>query len=256
MGTIQHFVFRSEILDKQMAVSAYIPDLHNHVGKLPILYFLHGRGGDENFIELLDIKGIADSLISSKIIEPLIIVCPRMENTRGLNTTSKLYINETCDSDINIGRYEDYFIKEVIPFVEKEFNVSGRFIGGVSAGGYAAIHYALKYPEMFSRIGGHMPAIEIELDKSDILYYGDEEGFHINNPLEFNGFNQYHQLQSWYLDAGNEDEGGFNISMSMFANHLMDNDIKVEHYIFDGHHNLSYIKSNMVKYLLFYNSVR
>ncbi len=58
MGTIQHSVFHSEILDKQMAISTYIPDTHNQYGKLPILYFLHGRGGDENFIELLDVKAL------------------------------------------------------------------------------------------------------------------------------------------------------------------------------------------------------
>ncbi len=253
MGIIQHSVFHSEILAKQMAISAYIPDLHNQAGKLPILYFLHGRGGDENFIEVLDIKSMADSLISSKIIKPLIIVCPRMENTRGLNTSSKLVVDAACSSDINIGRYEDYFINEVIPFVEKGFSVSDRFIGGVSAGGYAAIHYALKYPEMFSRIGGHMPAIETELDLSDIQYYGNEDGFHANNPLEFNGFNQAHQFQSWYLDAGNEDEGGFNITTNMFANHLTKNNIKVTHHIFEGHHDLQYIKDNISKYLIFYN---
>ncbi len=188
MGTIQHSVFHSEILDKQMAISTYIPDTHNQYGKLPILYFLHGRGGDENFIELLDVKSVADSLISSSIINPLIIVCPRMENTRGLNTDSESSVGDNLGSIVNVGRYEDYFINEVIPFAEMKYEISERFIGGASAGGYAAIHYGLKYPSLFSRIGGHMPAIEIELEESDIQYYGDEEGFHLNNPLEFNGF--------------------------------------------------------------------
>lgn len=256
MGTIQHSVFHSEILDKQMAISTYIPDTHDQYGKLPILYFLHGRGGDENFIELLDVKGVADSLISSSIINPLIIVCPRMENTRGLNTDSDSSVNDNLGSIVNVGRYEDYFIREVIPFAEMKYEISERFIGGASAGGYAAIHYGLKYPSLFSRIGGHMPAIEIELEESDIQYYGDEEGFHLNNPLEFNGFNQAHQFQSWYLDAGDKDEGGFNISMNMFANHLIKNDMKVVHHIFDGHHNLQYIKDNIAKYLVFYNGKR
>ncbi len=253
MGTIQYTVFHSEILDKQMAISTYIPEVYNQNGKLRILYFLHVRGGDESFIELLDLKSIADSLISSKEIEPLIIVCPRTENTRGLNTYSESSVSDNSSSIVNIGRYEDYFINEVIPFAEKKYEISDRFIGGASAGGYAAIHYVMKYPCLFSRIGGHMPAIEIKLDMSDIQYYGNEDGFHANNPLEFNGFNQAHQLQSWYLDAGNEDEGRFYITTNMFANHLTKNNIKVTLHIFEGHHDLQYIKDNISKYLIFYN---
>ncbi len=101
-----------------------------------------------------------------------------------------------------------------------------------------------------------MPAIEVELEESDIQYYGDEKKFHLNNPLEFNEFNQAHQLQSWYLDAGDNDEGVFNISMNMFASHLINNDMKVEHHIYKGHHNLQYIKDNISKYLFFYNGKR
>ena len=71
-----------------------------------------------------------------------------------------------------MGRYEDYFIHEIIPYVETHYHAlsdrSARYIGGASAGGYASIHYGLKHPELFSRIGGHMPAVEINLDSSDL----------------------------------------------------------------------------------------
>lgn len=99
-----------------------------------------------------------------------------------------------------------------------------------------------------------MPAIEMELDAADIPYYGDESGFHKNNPLEFEGFEEQHQKQLWYLDAGDEDEGGFYNAVESLSGRLKAHGIGVEHHIFPGHHNLQYIKDNIRKYLIFYGN--
>jgi hypothetical protein len=159
--------------------------------------------------------------------------------------------------DIDVGRYEDYFIHEIIPYVETHYHAlsdrSARYIGGASAGGYASIHYGLKHPELFSRIGGHMPAVEINLDSSDLPYYGGEEEFHLNNPLEFSDFNECHKTQYWYLDAGDKDEGGFDKSIEILNGLLVNQGVKTECHISNGHHCLEYILVNLEKYLIFYN---
>ncbi len=67
-----------------MAFSIYLPDTYPHKGLLPVLYFFHGRNGDEHFIEQLNVRDTADKLIKEGVIYPMIIVCPRMDNTRGL----------------------------------------------------------------------------------------------------------------------------------------------------------------------------
>ena len=70
--------------------------------------------------------------------------------------------------------YEDYFIKEVIPLIDKEFNTiktkEGRYVGGISAGGYAALHNSFRHQDLFSKVGGHMPAIELTLEEEDTPY--------------------------------------------------------------------------------------
>jgi len=73
----------------------------------------------------LEINTKADSLISNGEIGPMIIVCPRIENSRGLN--SSLISEEVPDAGygngiINLGRYEDYFMDEVVPLIDSKFN--------------------------------------------------------------------------------------------------------------------------------------
>lgn len=218
---------------------------------------MHGRSGDESFIEQLCLPQLADTLIATSKIEPMIIVCPRIGNSRGLNSANIARQEKIGDNVIDIGRYEDYFIQEIVPFVDDNFNTitsrDRRYVGGASAGGFAAIHYGLRYPELFSKVGGHMPAVELDLDPSDLPYYGSEEKFHNNNPLEFGDFNEYHKIQSWYLDAGDKDEGGFDKTIKILNELLVNQGIKTECHISNGHHNLEYISENLEKYLIFYN---
>ena len=258
MSEIRHISYDSTYLNKQMALAVYLPDEYKYGSKFPVLYFLHGRSGDESFIEQLGLAQLTDSLIAASKIEPMIIVCPRMDNSRGLNSAKIARQEKIGNNVIDVGRYEDYFIQEIIPYIDGNFNTiasrKGRYVGGCSAGGFAAIHYGLKYPELFSRIGGHMPAIETELALSDIPYYGNEHSFHKNNPLEFERFEKLHQKQEWFLDAGDEDEGGFNNAVESLFKKLISHGICVEHHISPGHHNLQYVKSNIWKYLIFYGN--
>lgn len=257
MSEIRHISYDSTYLNKQMALAVYLPDEYKYGGKFPVLYFLHGRSGDESFIEQLGLAQLTDSLIAASKIEPMIIVCPRMDNSRGLNSAKIARQEKIGNNVIDVGRYEDYFIQEIIPYIDGNFNTiasrKGRYVGGCSAGGFAAIHYGLKYPELFSKVGGHMPAVELDLDPSDLPYYGSEEKFHNNNPLEFGDFNEYHKTQSWNLDAGDKDEGGFDKTIKILNELLANQGIKTECYISNGHHNLEYISENLEKYLIFYN---
>ena len=259
MSEVRIVNFYSHILKKPMAFSIYLPDTYDSGNAFPTLYFFHGRNGDEHFIEHLNIKGLTDRLIKENVITRMIIVCPRMDNTRGLNNsycTGQVHNDETI---IDVGRYEDYFIHEIIPHVEARYPVfskkSARFVGGVSAGGYASILYGLKYPELFSRIGGHMPAVESQLELADLPYYGTVEEYNSNNPLHFKSFNDKHKEQLWYLDAGSCDEGGFDESVREISKVFQKHGINFESHIFEGHHNLEYIKQNIRNYLIFYGAV-
>ncbi|OBR92068.1 endo-1,4-beta-xylanase Z precursor [Clostridium ragsdalei P11] len=256
---VEKINFYSNILRKEMAVSVYLPKVHNDPAPLPVLYFLHGRSGNENILLELGIDTKADEMINSGKIKPIIIVCPRYENSRGLN--SSLICKEVPDPVnsnrvINLGMYEDYFIKEIIPLTDKTFNTikdrEGRYIGGISAGGYAALHNALRHQSMFSKVGGHMPALELKLEDEDKPYFKDMDIWEKYDPIHIARGSNISPDIDVYLDAGDKDEGGFYEGCSILHKILKEKGITSQNHVFCGNHSAEYIKSNIEKYLQFY----
>lgn len=251
--------FYSDVLGKEMSMLVYLPEGYNTLTPLPVLYFLHGRSGCENIMFELNINTKADTMIKDGEIKPMIIVCPRIENSRGLN--SSLICKEVPDQEnnnrmINLGMYEDYFMKEIIPLTDKTFNTikdrKGRYIGGASAGGYAALHNALRHQHMFSKVGGHMPALEMELAEEDKVYYKDIDMWEKYDPIYIVRNNNISFDIDVYLDAGDKDEGRFYEGCSILHKILKEKGINSQNYIFHGNHSAEYIQSNIEKYLKFY----
>lgn len=142
--TYTHEVLHSEILNRDIAYTVYLPaDYDSSDREYRIMYLLHGYGGDEsNWLYYGEMDQTADRLIENNEIHPTIIVCPNADNG--------WYINRADGSD----NFEDMFIQEFIPHIEKKYKVRAeknfRSIGGLSMGGYGSLLYALKHPDLFS----------------------------------------------------------------------------------------------------------
>jgi enterochelin esterase-like enzyme len=54
------------------------------------------------------------------------------------------------------GRYEDYIINEIVPFVDKNYNISEHAVWGKSSGGYGAIVLGMRHPEIFHAVAEEM----------------------------------------------------------------------------------------------------
>jgi enterochelin esterase-like enzyme len=251
--------FYSSILDKEMPMQVYLPEDHDNLSPLPVLYFFHGRNGNENMMLEIGINSKADEMIKDGIIKPMIIVCPNIGNSRGINSSLICKeVPDTMNRIINQGMYEDYFIKEILPLIDKTFNTvkerEGRFIGGASAGGYAALHHAFLHQDMFSRVGGHMPAIELKLEEEDKPFYKDMDAWEKNDPIFIARNNDISSDIKVYLDAGDKDEGKFYEGCLVLHEILKEKGINSQNHIFQGHHNAEYIQSNLEKYLKFYGA--
>ena len=109
----------------------------------PVVYLLHGLSGDNTqWLQWGEINRFADKAIAEGTIPPMIIIMP--------NANRGWYMN-SFDGKV---KYEDFFIKEFIPTIEKTYRIksekSYRGIAGLSMGGYGTLLYSLKYPELFS----------------------------------------------------------------------------------------------------------
>lgn len=246
----------SETLNKDMNIAIYIPENYKDA-YLPVLYFLHGRSGNEEILEQLKINEVASKLIEEKKIEPIIIVCPNIDNSRGINSSTEYKEIQGKYGIVNLGLYEDYLINEVIPYIDKKYktiaNREKRYIGGISSGGYIALHNGLRHQDLFSKIGGHMPAIDLSYSDEDECYFKNEEMWNRYDPITIAKNHDVKNIKI-YLDDGNEDEGKFYLSCEKLYSVLKEKSVDVEYNLFDGHHNAEYILSNLDKYLKFYNS--
>lgn len=257
---VEALPFYSNILKKDMRAMTYLPQNYDVSPPLPVLYFLHGRSGDETILSVLEMDTLADRMIQNGDIKPMIIVCPRIENSRGMNSAPMCKEVTSLDgrNRIQVGRYEDYLIDEVIPLIDRTYRTipdkSGRYIGGVSGGGYAALHNAFRHPNLFTKAGGHMPAVELQLEEEDRPYFKDMDVWEAYDPISIARRHLMPDGLTVYLDAGDQDEGGFYEGCAVLQEILQSKGIASQNHIFPGHHNISYIKANLERYLKFYSS--
>lgn len=138
------------------------PNYHDSNESYPVLYLLHGGGGDEEaWTELGLTNRIMDNLINSGKAKPMIVV---MTNGNP-NQTSTWHVNpghqpprasEVANPMSNI-QFEHSLAQDVIPFIESRYRVkrgkANRAVTGLSMGGWQTQNMALFYPEMFDYFG-------------------------------------------------------------------------------------------------------
>lgn len=246
----------SGILGKDMNLAVYCPDGYENTD-LPVLYFLHGRSGNETLLQWLGIDKTADELISTGEIKPFIIVCPNLDNSRGINSSDTYREIRGRYGMVHQGRYEDYLIREVIPYIDNTFhtvkNREGRYIGGISSGGYTALYIGLRYQELFSKVGGHMPAIDLSYADEDEPYFADEAMWLKYDPVTI-AENGIFEDTKVFLDDGKNDEGQFFRTCDKLYSILKAKGVDVQNHLFTGSHNGEYVLRKMKTYLCFYGN--
>jgi enterochelin esterase-like enzyme len=103
----------SKILKSDRKYAIYLPPDYETSGRsYPVLYLLHGSGDDQTgWVQFGEVLNITDKAIANGTATPMIIVMP------DANTGRRGYFND-IKGDWN---YEDFFFKELIPFIEKKY---------------------------------------------------------------------------------------------------------------------------------------
>ena len=137
-------------------VLVYLPPSYGKFNrKYPVVYLISGFTGfgamNMNISAFSEnIQQRLDRLIKTRKIKEMIVVMPDCFTKYG----GSQYVNSSAT-----GNYEDYLIKEIIPFIDNRFNTlaksSSRCIIGKSSGGYGAMMLAMKHPGVFSLMASH-----------------------------------------------------------------------------------------------------
>jgi len=125
----------SKAMKRPMAVTVILPqDYDRTTRRYPVLYILHGSSGTER--DWISRSGIAAFVRDL----PLIVVMPDGGNSWYVNSPGQ-------------GQYEDYFVKELIPTIDRSFRTltqkQARAIAGNSMGGYGAWRLAIDHSDLF-----------------------------------------------------------------------------------------------------------
>ena len=184
-GTVSHPWYDSAILGYSRRLTVYTPYGYenNPKKKYPVLYLLHGAGGDEEaWISMGRTAQILDNLIEKGLAEPMIVVMPNgnpgQQAARTLNIPEK---SINWRSEENRNAYVKSLCTEIVPFIEKNFRAipkpASRAIAGLSMGGGHTIAASNLYPEMFDYIcplsaaGSATPEQVAALKKAGVKLY-------------------------------------------------------------------------------------
>ena len=159
-GTVSHPWYDSKLLGYSRRLTVYTPYGYeaNPKKKYPVLYLLHGAGGDEEaWISMGRTAQILDNLIEKGLAEPMIVVMPNgnpgQQAARTLGIPEK-QMNWRAPEFQNV--YVRSLCEEIVPFIEKNFRAiakpASRAIAGLSMGGGHTISASILYPEIFHYI--------------------------------------------------------------------------------------------------------
>ena len=159
-GTVSNPWYDSKILGINRRLTVYTPYGYeaNTKTKYPVLYLLHGAGGDEEaWSSMGRAAQILDNLIAKGLAKPMIVVMPNGNPNQQAAQTMGLPTSELNFRDPSMqNAYVKSLVEEIVPFIEKNYRVvanrTHRAIAGLSMGGGHTIAAANLYPGKFDYI--------------------------------------------------------------------------------------------------------
>jgi S-formylglutathione hydrolase FrmB len=253
---VQCGAVKSKYVPGSVGYCAMLPPSYdaNPGKRFPVLYFLHGLGSDQTFLASSGASSVIEEAWEQKRLGEFVIITPQGENS--------FYINSRDGHVL----YEDFFIREFIPQMEKRFRLTGtrdgRAIEGISMGGYGALRFAFKYPRMFVSVAAHMPALLEQFPQgstSSVLaaFLGNAFGspanerfWKENTPFVFARSANLRGMKI-YFDCGDHDTYGFDAGTRQLDRLLTQHHVPHEAHIYPGGHDWQYVAQHLDQSLLF-----
>lgn len=178
-GSVEQLWYHSGATGKDRRLSVYLPAAYDGKKKFPVLYLLHGSGGDETaWLELGKTARIMDNLIARGEAVPMIVVMPNgnigaqaAPGETPANLAFRPVMSNQIPSNYKNGTYEASF-GEIVSFIDGRYktvrNRQSRAVAGLSMGGFHSLYISLNHPDLFSWTGlfsaGLVPQFTSDLD--------------------------------------------------------------------------------------------
>ena len=159
-GKIDTIYYESKTVGTRRKAIIYTPPGFSKDKKYPVLYLLHGIGGDETeWLNGGQPQVILDNLYAEKKIEFMIVVMPNGRAMKNDRVEGNIMAPEKVQA---FATFEKDLLDDLIPFIEKTYPVikdrEHRAIAGLSMGGGQALNFGLGDLDKFAWVGGFSAA--------------------------------------------------------------------------------------------------
>lgn len=157
-GKLEMIEYASKTVGTTRKMQVYTPPGYSKDQKYPVLYLLHGIGGDETEWERFAHPDILlDNLLADQKVVPMIVVMPN----------GRAQKNDRAEGDVfrsapAFANFERDLLDDVIPTIEARYSVQAdrehRALAGLSMGGGQSLNFGLAHLGTFAWVGGFSSA--------------------------------------------------------------------------------------------------
>jgi enterochelin esterase-like enzyme len=233
-GKIEIAEYDSTTVGNKRKTLVYLPPGYSTDTKYPVLYLLHGIGGDE---EEWHRNGhpevILDNLIANQKAVPMIVVLPNGRAQKNDRAEGNVMASAPA-----FANFEQDLLKDLIPFIESKYSVKtdreNRALAGLSMGGGQSLNFGLGHLDTFAWIGGFSsapntkppeelvpdPAKAVEKLKLLWISCGDHDGL-ISFSQRTHAYLKDHNVPHiWHVDSGVHDFAVWKNDLYLFAQRI------------------------------------
>jgi enterochelin esterase-like enzyme len=228
-GKIDTITYNSKAVGVNRKALIYTPPGYSKDKKYPVLYLLHGIGGDEKeWLNGGQPQVILDNLYAENKVEPMIVVLPNGRAMKDDRASGNIMAPDKVQA---FAAFEQDLIKDLIPFIEKTYPVikdrEHRAIAGLSMGGGQSLNFGLGNLDKFAWVGGFSSAPNTK--KPEEL---------VPDPAKIK-----QQLKLLWISCGDKD--GLITFSKRTHDFLKKNDIPHIYYVDHGYHDFKVWKNSL-----------
>lgn len=232
----------SPLLYRDMIYWIYLPPGYGDTDRrYPVVYALHGGGGLQDEWAAYGLFDMADRAFAAGALMPFIIVLPHGERS---------YFTNWASNDPAWGEYLAY---EMVDEVDQNFGTlrspAARAVGGLSIGGWGALHQGFTYPNVFGVVAASSPSLYEGTEELNFLGTGAE--FTRKDPVVLAQTAPSAASLKIWLDIGEQDP--WVGTLTAIHNSLTDREIPHEWHLYPGFHGPVYWVQHVPDYLRFYS---
>lgn len=159
-GRVELFEYKSSVTGTRRKANVYLPPGYSPERKYPVLYLLHGIGGDETeWLRFVSPNVILDNLIAERKAVPMIVVLP---NGRALPDDRAEGNPFTPEKAAGFAKFEGDLLDCLIPAVQSKYSTAldreHRALAGLSMGGGQTLNFGLAHLDTFAWLGAFSSA--------------------------------------------------------------------------------------------------